>query len=331
MIESFSLPLSRPLATAQGTIDEREGFLFSRDGGTGEATPLPGWTESLDACERALADADAAETWEDARAACRSTDAPAARHAVTEAELDARAREHGRPLYRELGGEETRDSVPVNATVGDAPVAETVERVAEAVDAGFPAVKIKVGARAVDQDVERLRAVRERSPNLELRADANAAWSEREARDFLGGVDGIDLAYVEQPVGDLTALARLSKIGPVAADESVVERGVPACLDAGVTAIVVKPMALGGLDAARDAALAALDAGVTPVVSNTIDAAVARAGAIHLAASLPDPAPAGLATGDRLARDLAAIDGPHGGRIPVPMGNGHGVGLRESK
>ena len=57
-VERFSLSLSSPLSTAHGTIDAREGFVvgIEVDGtrGTGEATPLPGWTESLDDCADAL-------------------------------------------------------------------------------------------------------------------------------------------------------------------------------------------------------------------------------------------------------------------------------------
>ncbi|GGL56964.1 mandelate racemase/muconate lactonizing enzyme family protein [Halocalculus aciditolerans] len=324
-VEAFALPLATPLETAAGRIEEREGFLFAARGGTGEATPLPGWTESLAACERALRDADEKERWSAALAACEG--APAARHAVSQACLDARARAADRPLYRELGGERECERVPVNATVGDADVEGTLSAVETAVHAGFETVKVKVGARAVAADADRLDAVRSAYPRLELRADANAAWDEAEARAFLDATSGLDLAYVEQPVPGVDALARLTSVGPVAADESVVDAGVDACLDAGVAAVVLKPMALGGLDRARDAAFAALDAGVTPVVSNTVDAAYARSGAVHLAASLPDPAPAGLATGGRFARDLVPDATPvRNGYIAVPRGNGHAIG-----
>jgi len=65
----FSLSLAEPLETADGAISAREGILVrlvddGADGdsavGYGEATPLPGWTESLDDCERALERAQAA-------------------------------------------------------------------------------------------------------------------------------------------------------------------------------------------------------------------------------------------------------------------------------
>ncbi|MFC6754694.1 o-succinylbenzoate synthase, partial [Halorubrum tibetense] len=58
-LRRFSVALSSPLGTARGDIREREGFLVGVESGVGEATPLPGWTESLAACESAR---DAART-----------------------------------------------------------------------------------------------------------------------------------------------------------------------------------------------------------------------------------------------------------------------------
>jgi len=79
-------------------------------------------------------------------------------------------------------------------------------------------------------------------------------------------------------------------------------------------------MALGGVDRARDAAVRARGAGATPVVTTTVDAVVARTAAVHLAASLAPVAPCGLATGDRLERDLTADPAPvSDGAIRVPQ------------
>lgn len=102
-IREFSVDLRQPLSTAKGDIERREGFLVAVDAagttGIGEATPLPGWTESLAECgdalnsvsdpKRALADGSLA-------------DAPAARHAVSLALADARARAANQPLATTL-------------------------------------------------------------------------------------------------------------------------------------------------------------------------------------------------------------------------------------
>ena len=330
-VERFSLSLSTPLSTAHGTIDAREGFVVRVEvdgtGGVGEATPLPGWTESLDACEAALERARRTtdDGWDAALADL--DDAPAARHGLALALADARSRAADVPLYRHLGGAPS-DRVPVNATIGDGSPDETVGEARRAVESGFRTLKVKVGTRAVEADVERLRAVRTAvGPDVALRADANAAWDPSEARRALPELADVDLAYLEQPLSstDLAGHAALRGDVPIALDESLAEHSIAAVVDAGAAdRVVLKPMVLGGPDRAREAALAAREAGIDAVLSTTIDGALARAGAVHVAASLADPPAAGLATADRLATDLIPDPAPVAdGHAHVPQGAGN--------
>jgi o-succinylbenzoate synthase len=330
-IDSFSLPLSRPLETATGRIETRRGFRIrvEVDGavGVGEATPLAGWTESLTACERALGTVD------DPVAALdddRLADAPAARHGVSLAVLDARSRAADRPLYRYLGGGERVDSVPVNATIGDGSATETADAAADAVEGGYPAIKVKVGAREPAMDLARLEAVRARCPDVEVRIDANGVWDEPTVDELLPTLAELDVAVLEQPLAAerLDAHARLRDRGvEIALDESLVERGVEAVVDAAAADLLVcKPMALGGVDVARSVIETVREAGLDGIVTTTIDGSIARAAAVHLTASLPGIRPCGLATGGLLADDLtdASAVGPvEDGWIAVPQGKGN--------
>ncbi|MFC3476393.1 mandelate racemase/muconate lactonizing enzyme family protein [Halobacterium litoreum] len=323
MIRAFSLALDAPLPTANGTIDHRSGFLFERDGGVGEATPLPGWTESREDCGAALREADAADDWDAALAACEGS--PAARHAVSLARLDAESRARGITLAARLA-DDPAGSVPVNATVGDAGVEATVEAVENALDAGFETVKVKVGARSLADDLERMRAASD-ATDATLRADANGAWSREQAREAFDALAGLGVEYVEQPLAadDLTGHRGLGDGVGVALDEATTNHALDDVL-AVADCVVLKPMALGGVDRARDAALAAREAGVEPVVTTTIDAAVARTAAVHLAAGVPEISACGLATADLLAEDVADDPAPvESGRIRVPDAPGHGV------
>lgn len=328
-IEPFSLPLSRPLETASGPIETRRGFVVRTtiDGtdGTGEATPLPGWTESLDACERALESIDDPSS---ALATDELADAPAARHGLSLAVLDAEARAAGRPLYRHLGGSEHRGRVPVNATVGDGSPEETAAAAVDAVETGYPAVKLKVGARRPEADLTRIEAVRKRCPDVELRVDANGAWDVDTAEALLAEFSSLDVAVAEQPLpaGNLSGHARLRGNGvEIALDEGLVEHGPQAVFSAeSADLLVCKPMALGGPDIAREVAITARNEGVDALVTTTIDGAIARAGAVHLAASLPDLRPCGLATGGLLHSDLREDAAPiRGGTAAVPQGKGN--------
>ncbi|WP_435096045.1 mandelate racemase/muconate lactonizing enzyme family protein [Halarchaeum sp. P4] len=331
-VEPYALALESPLTTAHDTITERRGFLVTVEHagvtGIGEAAPLPDWTEDYETCRDALADASEAS----GRAGALSllADAPAARHAVSLAYRDADARAQGVPLYRHFAGDDAVDAIPVNATVGDASPAATAAAVREAVDAGFDCVKVKVGVRRLEVDVERLRAVREAAPDVTLRVDANEAWERSTARRALEALADLDVALVEQPLAasDLAGHAALRGRGvDVALDESVAAYGLDAALDADAAdAVVLKPMALGGPDRTVDAGRRARAAGVSPIVTTTFDAVHARTAAVHAAAALAPLSACGLATADALAEDLAPDPAPvERGRIAVPQGKGNGV------
>ncbi len=326
----FSLPLESPLDTAHGPIEHRKGILIriedGDDVGIGEATPLPGWTESLPACRAAIAHVDDPES---ILPSLEST--PAARHGFALALADMQAKRADQPLYRYLDGPDHIEAVPANATIGDCSRIETVAAVKDAVDAGFECVKVKIGARSVADDVARLRAVRESvGEDVELRADANGGWSRAQAREAFHKLDPLHIAYVEQPLlaDDIEGLADLRgrSVG-VAVDESIAETSVETVLDAGAADVLIcKPMVLGGPDTVVEIAERARNEGVTPVVTTTIDGVVARTAAIHVAAAIPDRPACGLATGTLLGRDLGPdrtrlVDGS----VSVPQASGNGV------
>ncbi|WP_435066972.1 o-succinylbenzoate synthase [Haloplanus sp. C73] len=338
---SFALDLERPLATARGTIRRREGELVGVDAdgvrGVGEATPLPGWTESLDDCRAALDRIDPDATLLDGPptdplsaapgVADALADAPAARHAVESAALDARGRRDGDALAS-LFADAPADRVPVNATIGDGAVDETVSATKTAVADGFDCLKVKVGVGELDRDVARLRAVREAvGDGVAIRADANGAWDRETASEAVAELAALDLAYLEQPLArtDLAGHAALRGRGvPIALDETLATAGVGAILDADAAdVLVLKPMALGGPARTLAVAERVRAAGVDPVVTTTIDAAPARTAAVHVAAAIPDVRPCGLATASALATDLCPDPVPVvGGAIAVPDGPG---------
>jgi len=67
-------------------------------------------------------------------------------------------------------------------------------------DAGFDAVKIKVG-RSSAEDVERVRAVRELVGNgCRLMVDANMAWTLAEAAQRLKALEPYDIDWLEEPL-----------------------------------------------------------------------------------------------------------------------------------
>jgi o-succinylbenzoate synthase len=334
-VEPFTVELATPLETAAGAIREREGFLVrighAGTRGLGEAAPLIGWTETRTECRDALARAGEIADHLDWGIVLAKTGAPAARHALALALLDARGRAAGEPLYRTLGGTRT-EAVPVNATLGVGDPETTAEAAADAVAEGFNCLKLKVGGRDLETDLDRVRRVRE-AVDARLRVDANGTWDRGSAERAVDALADLGVSYVEQPLPaeDLDGLAALRGRGiEIAVDESLAAYDIEQVLDAGAADVaILKPMVLGGTDLAREVALRAREAGVEPVVSTTIDSVVARTGAVHLAASIPEIRPCGLATASMLRSDLAPDPATVAdGTITVPQNPGLGLQSR---
>ncbi|HET9014283.1 MAG TPA: o-succinylbenzoate synthase [Thermomicrobiaceae bacterium] len=343
----YRIPLVDEFSTAHGRTAARAGLLVRLTTGSGvvgwgEAAPLPefGGGTAADAArllenlapDLVGCDLDALAGLLDGLPARPGI--AAVRCALDVAALDARGRAAGQPVAALLAPDPA-PSVPVNATVGAAAVEDAVAAARRAVASGFRVVKLKVGmAASPEAEAERVAAVRAAiGPKTDLRLDANGAWDVDTAIATLRRLLPYRIDLVEQPVptADLDGLARVRRAVdvPLAADEAVggldAARAVVARACADV--LVVKPMVVGGISEGRRIAELAIDAGLTAIVTTTVDAGVCVAAALHLAATLPSPAPAcGLATGGLLASDLLAAPlAVERGRMRLPGGAGLGV------
>jgi L-alanine-DL-glutamate epimerase-like enolase superfamily enzyme len=164
-----------------------------------------------------------------------------------------------------------------------------------------------------------------------LRIDANQAWQEDQAIAYLAELENLNIEYIEQPLAakNLAGMARLRQLTKVAiaADEAVQNLAQLDLVIAHQAAdlVVLKPMALGGILTAKLAAEKAEAAGLGVVITTTLDGAIARLGALHLAAALPQLSYAcGLATGYLLGQDFY-LDQVQGGRLSLPGATGIGI------
>ena len=347
----YRLPLRDPWPTAEGPVADRDGcivVLEEKDGplGLGDAAPLPGFgletiassVAALRAAARRLVGLPAASYIEGAAHLTHLAPvaaAPAARHAIDLALHDLAARRAGVPLSVFLGAAAAVDSVPANAAIPRVDPARAASLARDAVGAGARTIKVKVGGGPLHQDLARVRAVREEVGDpVAIRLDANQAWTEAEAITALAALHVYALEYVEQPVlaSDVAGLARVRRAAgvPIAADEAVSDaRAARRILDLeAADVLVLKPMVLGGLHAAREVAAMARERGVLVVVTSLVESAVGRTGALHLAASLgAAPLAHGVATGDALLEDVAAAPTMRQGAVAVPGGPGLGISL----
>jgi L-alanine-DL-glutamate epimerase-like enolase superfamily enzyme len=133
----------------------------------------------------------------------------------------------GVPVYKLLGGL-VNEKIPL-AFVMSSGTAEAVGAEGKAlVKAGFKGLKLKVGARTPDEDIEMIGALREAVGNkVKVMIDANGGWLYHQALYVLKKVTRYDIFVAEQPVPwwDIDGLARLRrKVDvPIFPDESAVQ------------------------------------------------------------------------------------------------------------
>jgi len=335
-IRDFRLSCSHPFQSAVRTIKQRHGYLFciktDSEMGLGEASPLPNWTESFRACGEALRHTTETIRMKGVdRAIYEVRDTPAARHAVSLACQDLKAKRDDLPLYKLLRhGSQTVDSVPVHATIGDGTPEETARMARQKIKQGFKTVKVKVGNRPVEEELTRLKGVRnELGSAMNLRVDANGSWNKQLIEERLDELQSLDFEFIEQPLpaDNLEDHAAIREFFTIAVDETLYEHDLETIVNAGAADIIIlKPMCIGGLDRCMDYAESVMNAGLVPVVTTTIDAVVARTAAVHLAAAIGSLPACGLATGEFLDEDLCEDPAPvDNGRINVPQSRGIGV------
>lgn len=253
--------------------------------GIGEAAPLPGHSpDTLEECRSALEGIDVARlpdlALDDPIAVLDGCDfeAPAAaRCALETALLDAHARLRGRPLWwtlraRLAGSTPVPPLLPV-AHLIDAPEADRAARLAGlACAGGARTVKLKVG-RGLEQDVALVTAVRAAVGSaVQIRIDANRAWTVEQARETLAALRPHRLELVEEAV-PWELLTELDDLGlALALDESLLAADAESRLarDAacGVRAVVLKPTLLGGPQRVLRLAARARALGMDAIVSH---------------------------------------------------------------
>ncbi len=162
----------------------------------------------------------------------------------------------GQPVWRLLGGASQR--VRAYAAGGmyqdGKGISELVDEMVGFVDAGFKAVKMKVGGAPFQEDVARVRAVREAiGPNIELMVDVNHAWTPSEAIRFARAIDAYNPYWLEEPVypWDYRGCAEVARAldVPVATGENVSTRyAFREMIDARAADIIqADPLICGGI------------------------------------------------------------------------------------
>lgn len=280
----WQIPMDAGVVLRERRLKTRDG-LFVRLGqgdaeGWGEISPLPGFSEeSLDAAQAAVL--AWVRGWRDG----------------DEPELPALP---SAAFGLSCALAELHDELPQAADYRAAPLCTgDPDELFAVLDAmpGDKVAKVKVGLWEAVRDGMVVNLLLEAIPDLQLRLDANRAWTPLKAQQFARYINPqyrSRIAFIEEPCrtrDDSRAFAQETGIA-IAWDESLREVGFTFTAEPGVTAVVIKPTLTGSLQKVRQQVAAAHAQGLTAVISSSIESSLGLTQLARIAAWLtPDTIP----------------------------------------
>jgi muconate cycloisomerase len=237
--------------------------------------------------------------------------------------------------------------MPVLAVIGSEDAASDLGEAQRSFNAGYRALKIKVGLGSPEADAARTRAIcqalkRESEPSIEpclVSADANQGFTVDGALRFVDAIADCGLDFFEQPVDahDLIGMARVAAATqiPIGSDE-----GIHALDDIvrhherkAASGVSLKAIKLGGLRGLVEASRLCARLGMRVNIScKTGETSLASAAAIRVAAVAPEIAWGLTVTSARLAEDVATVPlRIERGHVEVPQTPGLGIEIDEGR
>ncbi|HSN73923.1 MAG TPA: o-succinylbenzoate synthase [Anaerolineae bacterium] len=324
-LHHIALPYVHPFETSFGRELTREAILVAVDSdgltGWGECvagtgpwysyeTVGTGWHVLVDFLAPALLGHDISRPEQVVQRFGRVRGHAMARASLEAAVWDLLGQAQGRSLAQMLGG--VQPAVPVGVSVGIEPTLdELLAQVEGYVAAGYGRVKLKIKP---GWDVQVVRAVRERWPDLPLQVDANSAYTLADAAR-LAELDAFDLLLIEQPlhhddIVDHAVLQRQLRT-PICLDESIHSPDHARwALDIGSCRIInIKVGRVGGFTAAQQIHDLCAARGVPVWCGGMLETNIGRAGNLALAALPNFTLPGDISASARyFHHDIAAPD-----------------------
>jgi L-alanine-DL-glutamate epimerase-like enolase superfamily enzyme len=264
-------------------------------------------------------------------------DDPSLRAALETAIWDLIGKVVGQPIHNLMGGG-YRTRIPVVARVPVGSPDETARASRDLIEQGFH-TQIVAATGDARQDAQVVRSVLEAAGDqVEIRVDGGGKFAPAAAERFLLDVDDCGVHFLLDPLpphqwSEMAHLVRRTDV-PMAVSAGVRSpRDVMAMARAGAASfLVVSPIRVGGLGAARRCAIVANAAAMSSSLDLRPSAGVAAAAGIQLAASSPcfasgNECDHALLVDDVLVDPLRIVDG----MVALPQAPGLGVAVDRAK
>lgn len=198
--------------------------------------------------------------------------------------------------------------VPINGLIWMGDFDRMLTRIEEKMAAGFRCIKLKIGAINFDEELALLRHIRAHfsSKEIELRVDANGAFSPVDVMEKLKRLSELDLHSIEQPIraGQWEEMARLASDSPlpIALDEELIGCNTPEGKRNLLSAvnpqyIVLKPSLHGGICGGNEWIAEAEKRHIGWWITSALESNIGLNAIAQWCATFDNPLPQGLGTG----------------------------------
>lgn len=312
-IQPKNLHFKKPAGTSRGTYTERKSWflvLSSNDDpdrwGVGECAPLPELScDDVPEYEEVLAKAcqNFANTGRVDIEGLR--DYPSIQFGLETALMHFEANSLAlwdTPFSRGETG------IPINGLIWMGSYAEMLKQISDKIQSGFRCLKLKIGAIDFEDELDILRMIREQfsAREIELRVDANGAFSPADAMLKLNRLAELDLHSIEQPVraGQWEEMALLTANSPIpiALDEELIGHNTPEMKKKLLSEIqpqyiVLKPSLHGGFYGCHEWIKEAEDQQIGWWITSALESNIGLNAIAQWCATFNNPLPQGLGTG----------------------------------
>lgn len=127
---------------------------------------------------------------------------------------DIRCKQAGKPLWKMAGGTSDRCKAYCGGIDLQFPLEKLLDNIRGYLASGYNAVKIKIGRENLDEDIERIKAVRELiGPDVTFMVDANYSMSVEKAIEAANRFKQYDILWFEEPTlpDDYTGYAKITE------------------------------------------------------------------------------------------------------------------------